>query len=104
MNGLTVMRAFGAWLAPTPSVEFAGLTKSTWNSQPFTWVKVVGLLAGLSMARRNSALPAGGGEPVRKVAGTRLQASPRVAGEIVKATAPGLGAPVPLIIALRSSA
>src|SRR5205807_73724 len=34
MNPLTVISAFGAWLAPTPKVEFAGTAKSTWNSRP----------------------------------------------------------------------
>src|SRR6266540_656282 len=65
-NGSTVIRAFGVWLAPMPSVEFAGVTKSTWYNQPLTVVKVVGLLAGLSTARSISSRPAGGGVPVRK--------------------------------------
>src|ERR1700755_1530401 len=79
---LTVMMPSGVWLAPEPKKEFAGVAKSTWKRRTKTCVSTVPATAELLMFMNHSACPAGGGEPARKDAGTRLYWSPRFAGVI----------------------
>src|SRR6266404_8246428 len=90
---LTVVVPFGVWLAPIPKVELPGVTKSTSKRQVNTWVSTVPATAELLTAMKYSGVPADGARPARKVAGTRLYASPRFAGVIVNATPPAFGTP-----------
>ena len=62
----------GVCVAPTPKVEAAGVTKSTWKRRTKTWFSTVPPVAELLMSMNHSGCPNGGGLPVRNVAGRKL--------------------------------